>query len=46
MNADRPAGEPGGGTAVTAAGDGVAIPGPTGQSMTVKVSGAAGRGAP
>jgi uncharacterized RmlC-like cupin family protein len=31
--------------AVTAAGDGVVIPGPTGQSMTVKVSGAASRGA-
>ncbi len=45
MNADRPAGEPGGGVAVTAAGDGVVIPGPTGQSMTVKVSGAASRGA-
>jgi mannose-6-phosphate isomerase-like protein (cupin superfamily) len=45
MNADRPAGEPGGGAALAAAGDGAVVPGPTGQSMTVKVSGTAGRGA-
>jgi Cupin domain len=40
MNADRPAGKPSG-TAVTAAGDGVVIPGPTGQSVTVRAGQAA-----
>jgi mannose-6-phosphate isomerase-like protein (cupin superfamily) len=36
---------PGDQAPVTAASDGLAIPGPTGQAMTVKVSGAASRGA-